>query len=69
MSGADRRAEEQGYYQADAAPARTKPAAALEVPLSEVCAGKGHKPSATEGMKTCACGERTYEPDPPTGLF
>lgn len=68
MSGADRRAEEQGYYEVDE-PARARKPRASEVPLSKVCADAGHKLSATNSMKSCACGERTTGPPQEQGLF
>ena len=69
MSGADRRAEEQGYYKIESEESKPRTAPAPAVPLSVVCAEKGHAASATNGMKACACGERQYGSEEPAGLF
>lgn len=70
MSGAQRRAEEQGYYEVGL-PARTpKRVPEPEVPIAEVCETTGHRLSATTGMKSCVCGSRTADiAESPQSLF
>lgn len=70
MSGAERRAEEQGYYQTAEVTAVPRRQDEPEVPMAVVCAEAQHALSATTGMKSCVCGVRkTTQPATPESLF